>query len=379
MRAFFEAHRTRRSTASLLAAPASEPAEGDSVRLRLLHSLPPEFVLTVSDLSVYHRGRAGLSIAEPLRPGAAASASVRMVDAFVAPDDSPRRIRAWVVNTTNVARLSWRPPTSYVSDGTVDAMVEEGTLRWNEDGLVTAATSHQMPQVFVIDGIVLAARSFAASDVCLVDTDESVGDLNKRLRVELRSCPKRADASGVLADAAAAVTADGEAAAANTQSHVFYRTPSSWGPIRLVTAVPFAIVIGTQGAASSDAKLASALARAADFLSCSHALAFDTFAPIVRDVEVVRLPGPGEVEDGWPVPPDHNLILLGGVAWNAVTQCVLAVLNGTALRSAAFGALRRDGVASIAMLPNGGSTATRLALLLEADDAEAWVDLMKLV
>jgi hypothetical protein len=112
---------------------------------------------------------------------------------------------------------------------------------------------------------------------------------------------------------AAAVAAD----ASEWAFELKERGPHNAGPMRAVTATPFAIVYGTASPATTEALL-----RGAQLLSQGHALASHAFAPIVADTEVRFCETAAEEAgaEGLPcLPCGTNLVLLGGPAQNSVT------------------------------------------------------------
>ena len=120
-----------------------------------------------------------------------------------------------------------------------------------------------------------------------------------------------AAAAAIAADGSAAVAA--EALAGEWAFELRERGPHNAGPMRAVTAAPFAVVYGTQSASPAATE---ALLRGAQLLSQGHSLASHAFAPVVADVDV-KFCEEGEGEGC--LPCGTNLVLLGGPAQNSVT------------------------------------------------------------
>jgi len=288
MRSFYEAHRGRLSAAAAQGRGEGVYKEPPSAAAAAATStLPDDFVVLCANPRTHWSGRGGISVLQLMHAQTEARIEVA----------TRRADGTWALATAGARRLRIVLP------------------RGGGGGGAAAAR----PTALIIDSSAPIAVEPADDTLHLCARGQPL-----RWDVCFRGGPRNAVA-GVATDGS--VSDAGSAFASEWLFEARERGPHNAGPVRAVTATPFAIVYGTR---SASPEVNEALLRGAQLLSQGHALASHAFAPIIADSDVRFCEESGaDSGEGAPcLPCGTNLVLLGGPAQNAVTSLLHALHKG---------------------------------------------------
>lgn len=299
MRSFYAAHRDRLSSAAAMRMLPEADRPGASPLVNVLHALPTAFIISSSNPGLYSSGRAGISILQMVSMRQPAEVRVQMLAQLGSEFESAGTI--WSLTTSNVRRLRLAVGALIAVPGT-DAT---GVCAQKSMSAAKLISAPSLPDTLCVDGshFALAPSSSLHSRQGAAVSPATVTHIcrgrgpaawtvcyNSSYSSNTSVSTVSVAANGAASAPSAVQTSDCRAAGwGEWDFEASERGPHNSGPMRTVTASPFFIVVGTSGPAAAT----NEYLLAAEYLSQAHGMAFDTFAPIVRDADLVIPPSGG--------------------------------------------------------------------------------------